>query len=325
MWRSTQICSAPVRLATNHPPDRHLDWQTLLVAAILLVKDARTSILMDMPLPIAETEALADTPLRAVARRTHPALRAAALGTLSIVVFLVLWQAASATHLDFFLRFDNIPAPSVVAWRALDVVPSAAFLTDVVVSCERVYLGFVLAALAAVPIGLLIGRSATAHALIFPLCELLRPVPAIAWVPISIMLWPTDFQSIVFITFLGAFFPILLNTLHGMRRIDPVLVLAARTLGAGEAAIFREVYLPGALPAIFTGLAVGMGVGWVSVIAAEMISGQSGIGYFTWAAYSLIQYPDIVLGMVAIGLLGLVSSAFIRYLSRIAMPWAVTP
>ncbi|HVB68196.1 MAG TPA: ABC transporter permease, partial [Acetobacteraceae bacterium] len=176
----------------------------------------------------------------------------------------------------------------------------------------------------AVPTGLVIGRYPIAHELIFPLCEILRPVPAIAWVPISIMLWPTDFQSIVFITFLGAFFPILLNTLLGMRRVDPVLVLAARSLGAGEGAIFREVYLPGAMPAIFTGLAVGMGVGWVSVIAAEMISGQSGIGYFTWAAYSLIQYPDIVLGMVAIGLLGLVSSAAIRGLGRLAMPWLAT-
>jgi len=282
---------------------------------------------MDMPMP-TEPAVLALTtpsPEAAARRRMRLAkLRPLALATLAIAAFLAAWQAASATHLDFFLRFDNIPAPSIVFAHAVAVVPSADFLNDVVVSCERVFLGFMLAALAAVPTGLVIGRYPIAHELIFPLCEILRPVPAIAWVPISIMLWPTDFQSIVFITFLGAFFPILLNTLLGMRRVDPVLVLAARSLGAGEGAIFREVYLPGAMPAIFTGLAVGMGVGWVSVIAAEMISGQSGIGYFTWAAYSLIQYPDIVLGMVAIGLLGLVSSAAIRGLGRLAMPWLAT-
>ena len=282
---------------------------------------------MDMPMP-TEPAVLALTtpsPEAAARRRMRLAkLRPLALATLAIAAFLAAWQAASATHLDFFLRFDNIPAPSIVFAHAVVVVPSADFLNDVIVSCERVFLGFVLAALAAVPTGLVIGRYPIAHELIFPLCEILRPVPAIAWVPISIMLWPTDFQSIVFITFLGAFFPILLNTLLGMRRVDPVLVLAARSLGAGEGAIFREVYLPGAMPAIFTGLAVGMGVGWVSVIAAEMISGQSGIGYFTWAAYSLIQYPDIVLGMVAIGLLGLVSSAAIRGLGRLAMPWLAT-
>ena len=282
---------------------------------------------MDMPMP-TEPAVLALTtpsPEAAARRRMRLAkLRPLALATLAIAAFLAAWQAASATHLDFFLRFDNIPAPSIVFAHAVVVVPSADFLNDVIVSCERVFLGFMLAALAAVPTGLVIGRYPIAHELIFPLCEILRPVPAIAWVPISIMLWPTDFQSIVFITFLGAFFPILLNTLLGMRRVDPVLVLAARSLGAGEGAIFREVYLPGAMPAIFTGLAVGMGVGWVSVIAAEMISGQSGIGYFTWAAYSLIQYPDIVLGMVAIGLLGLVSSAAIRGLGRLAMPWFAT-
>ncbi|MDE2580738.1 MAG: ABC transporter permease [Rhodospirillales bacterium] len=257
--------------------------------------------------------------------RIHPrmrdGLRAWLLGGLTIAIFLGLWQAASATHLDFFLRFDNIPAPSKVALRALTVVGSAAFLNDVLTSCERVFLGFGIAASLAVPTGLLIGRYRVAHELLFPLTELLRPVPAIAWVPISIMIWPTDWQSIVFITFLGAYFPILLNTLLGTQRVDPVLVLAARSLGASEGAIFREVYLPGALPAIFTGLAVGMGVGWVSVIAAEMISGQSGVGYFTWEAYSLIQYPDIILGMVAIGLLGLVSSSAIRGFGRLVMPW----
>lgn len=252
-------------------------------------------------------------------------LRAVLLGGLSLGLFVAFWQVASATHLDLFLRFDNIPAPSVVAARAAAIVLTPDFLNDVLTSCERVYLGFAIAAALAVPTGLVIGRYPIAHELIFPLSEVLRPVPAIAWVPISIMLWPTDWQSIVFITFLGAFFPILLNTLLGMRRVDPVLVLAARSLGAGEGAIFREVYLPGALPPIFTGLATGMGVAWVSLIAAEMISGQSGIGYFTWEAYSLIQYSDIVLGMVAIGLLGLVSSVAIRAGGRAAMPWIAQP
>ncbi len=287
---------------------------------------------MDLPMPTDPTP-LSTAPLAVPAsRRAAPAarpgrtpgwprLRAGLLGALSIAIFVALWQVASATHLDLFLRFDNIPAPSVVAMRAMAIVLSPTFVGDVLTSCERVYIGFAIAALLAVPTGLVIGRYKVAHELIFPLCELMRPVPAIAWVPISIMLWPTDWESIVFITFLGAFFPILLNTLHGVQRIDPVLVLAARSLGASEGAIFREVCLPGALPAIFTGLAVGMGVGWVSVIAAEMISGQSGIGYFTWEAYSLIQYSDIVLGMVAIGLLGLVSSAIIRGVGRATMPW----
>jgi NitT/TauT family transport system permease protein len=149
----------------------------------------------------------------------------------------------------------------------------------------------------------------------------LRPIPAIAWVPMAIMLWPTNEQSIVFITFLGSFFPILVNTLHGMSLVDPVLVRAAQCLGAREKSIFLEVYFPASLPHIFTGLTVGMGVAWVSLIAAEMISGQYGIGYFTWEAYSLVQYADIALGMITIGVLGLASSSLIRTAGRLAMPW----
>jgi NitT/TauT family transport system permease protein len=156
---------------------------------------------------------------------------------------------------------------------------------------------------------------------VLPVCEVLRPIPAIAWVPMSIMLWPTNEESIVFITFLGAFFPILLNTLMGVAQVDQVLVRAARCLGAREASIFREVLLPAVLPQVFVGLAVGMGVAWVSLIAAEMIAGQFGIGYFTWQAYSLIQYPDILLGMVCIGVLGLASSALIGLVGWLVMPW----
>jgi NitT/TauT family transport system permease protein len=137
----------------------------------------------------------------------------------------------------------------------------------------------------------------------------------------SIMLWPTAEGSMVFITFLGAFFPILLNTMQGVAMIDPVLVRAARSLGARPRALLLEVILPGSLPYAFTGLSVGMGVAWVSLIAAEMISGQFGIGYFTWESYSLIQYADIAVGMITIGLLGLLCSALIRMLGRIAMPW----
>ena len=114
------------------------------------------------------------------------------------------------------------------------------------------------------------------------------------------------------------------DTLHGMAMVDQVLVRAAQCLGASEVAIFREVYFPAALPHIFTGLTVGMGVAWVSLIAAEMISGQYGIGYFTWEAYSLVQYADIALGMIAIGVLGLVSSLLIRAVGRLAMPWGRT-
>jgi NitT/TauT family transport system permease protein len=135
------------------------------------------------------------------------------------------------------------------------------------------------------------------------------------------MLWPDNEVSIVFITFLGAFFPILLNTISGVQAVDGVLLRASQCLGARERQIMWHVVLPGAAPQIFTGLAVGMGVAWVSLIAAEMISGQFGIGYFTWEAYSLISYPEIVLGMITIGILGLLCSGLIRLVGKSMMPW----
>jgi len=251
-------------------------------------------------------------------------LRATLIGALSLVAFLILWHLLTKYRVVFFVRFTNVPSPLAVYESFTTAIHDPKFLMHVLLSCRRIIFGFSLAALVAVPLGLVMGRFKLIHEIVFPVSEVLRPIPAIAWVPMAIMLWPTNEQSIVFITFLGSFFPILVNTLHGMVLVDPVLVRAARCLGAREASIFREVYFPASLPHIFTGLTVGMGVAWVSLIAAEMISGQYGIGYFTWEAYSLVQYADIALGMIAIGVLGLTSSVLIRSAGRLAMPWGRT-
>lgn len=248
-------------------------------------------------------------------------LRTALIGTISLLLFLTAWHLLTTHRVVFFVRFTNVPSPAAVYESLQRAMHDSKFFMHVILSCRRILLGFSLAAIVAVPLGLVMGRFKLIHEFVFPITEVLRPIPAIAWVPMAIMLWPTNEQSIVYITFLGAFFPILVNTLHGMSLVDPVLVRASQCLGARELSIFREVYFPASLPHIFTGLTVGMGVAWVSLIAAEMISGQFGIGYFTWEAYSLVQYADIALGMICIGVLGLGSSALIRGLGRVLMPW----
>ncbi len=251
-------------------------------------------------------------------------IRALLLGTISLLLFLVAWHFLTKYRVVFFVRFTNVPSPLAVHASFVKAIHDPHFLMHIALSCRRIFLGFSLAALIGVPLGLVMGRFKLVHETIFPVAEVLRPIPAIAWVPMAIMLWPTNEQSIVFITFLGSFFPILVNTLHGMSLVDPVLVRAAQCLGAQERAIFREVYFPASLPHIFTGLTVGMGVAWVSLIAAEMISGQYGIGYFTWEAYSLVQYADIALGMITIGVLGLASSLLVRAIGKLVMPWGRT-
>ncbi len=248
-------------------------------------------------------------------------LRALAVGAMSLALFLLCWHLLTKYRVTVYIRFVNVPSPEMVFDSLMRAARDTKFLSHVFLSCRRIFIGFAIAATIAVPLGLVMGRFRLVREFVFPVSEVLRPIPAIAWVPMSIMLWPSNEESIIFITFLGSFFPILLNTLHGMVMVEPVLIRAAQCLGAREASIFREVYFPATLPYVFTGLTVGMGVAWVSLIAAEMISGQFGIGYFTWEAYSLVQYSDIALGMICIGVLGLGSSALIRGLGRVVMPW----
>ena len=278
---------------------------------------------LPVALPLAHGSAAAQPPRR---RRTPPAwlhgsAMAWACAALSIAAVLLAWHLATTYRLEAYVRFNNIPTPAAVFEKVLEVNQSPKFITNIGISLRRILLGFAVATVLGVALGILVGRYRWVRRLSFPALEVFRPIPAIAWVPMSIMLWPDNEVSIVFITFLGAFFPILLNTIHGVEAIDPVLLRAARSLGAGERAVLTQVVLPGALPHVFTGLAVGMGVAWVSLIAAEMISGQFGIGYFTWEAYSLISYAEIALGMITIGVLGLMCSGGIRLLARMVMPW----
>jgi NitT/TauT family transport system permease protein len=254
-------------------------------------------------------------------RVTRDQVVSALLACVSIGALFLFWYLGTKYRIEFYIRFKNVPTPYEVLQQAIQVGLSTKFLVNVVYSIRRIMFGFAVAIAVGLPLGLMIGRYRRVNDLFMPAIEILRPIPAIAWVPMSIMLWPNNEASIVFITFIGAFFPILLNTIHGVHSMDGVLIRAGRVLGANEARLLWNVVLPGSLPHIFTGLAVGMGVAWVSLIAAEMISGQFGVGYFTWEAYSLVNYPAIVLGMITIGILGLACSGIIRICGFFVMPW----
>ena len=276
------------------------------------------------PSPVASSAAASSTAPVAASRlaawlREH-ALQYV-LAACSMLGVLLFWHLATTYRWDFYIRFTYIPTPLDVLDKVVQVNANGKFITNIGMSLRRIFIGFGVASVLGVAMGLAIGRYRFARDLMFPALEALRPIPAIAWVPISIMLWPDNEVSIVFITFIGAFFPILLNTVSGVQAVDSVLLRAGQCLGAKEPQLMWHVVLPGAAPQIFTGLAVGMGVAWVSLIAAEMISGQFGIGYFTWEAYSLISYAEIVLGMITIGLLGLVCSGLIRIVGKASMPW----
>lgn len=239
----------------------------------------------------------------------------------SLSIGVLLWHVATAMDLDFYINFSNVPAPLKVFTAFIAHIQTEIFWTHIGVSMRRILFSYSIAVVLGIGIGLIMGRSRIARAFVMPYIEVIRPIPAVAWIPLAILMWPTEESSIIYITFLGALFPIVLNTLHGVEQTPEVLVRAVQSLGASRLDVFRHVVIPAALPSIAAGLAIGMGVSWFSLLAGEIISGQYGIGYFTWNAYSLINYQDIVVGMLVIGGLGTASTAAVKYATSPMLKW----
>ena len=241
--------------------------------------------------------------------------------SIAVLIAVALWHLVTHYDVDYIMNFALVPEPLIVAKSFLGHIGTAEFTIHVAVSIKRILIGFGFAVVFGILTGLLMGRSRLAEDLLIPYIEVLRPIPAVAWIPLAILMWPTEESSIIYITFLGAFFPIVLNTIHGAEQTPEVLVRAAESLGANRLGIFWHVVIPAALPSIAAGLAIGMGVSWFSLLAGEIISGQYGIGYFTWNAYSLIQYPDIVVGMLSIGALGTLSTYLVKLATKPLLSW----
>ncbi len=236
----------------------------------------------------------------------------------SIVSLFVLW--ALLVRFNVY-RFGLLPNPGDVLTWGIEWVQGKVFWIDVVYTFARVWGGVLTACLIAIPMGLMIGWNKVFSELTFPMVEILRPIPGIAYIPVAILFLPWEEASTAFICFIGAFFPIIINTITGVKTIDRSYFRAAQCLGSNPKQIFWHIVVPGALPYISTGMALGMGIGWMASVAGEMISGKYGLGYRIWESYTLIRYPLIVVGMICIGFLGLASSAAIRYATKRVVPW----
>lgn len=242
-------------------------------------------------------------------------------GILSIILFTVFWEICSRLHLPII---GNVPPPSSVL-KALSVqVVSKAYWMSWVDSFVRILTGFAIAQVLGIPLGLLLGINKTARELIYPVFEIMRPIPPLAWVPMAVIFWPTTELSMMFVTFLGAFFTVVLNIVGGARSIDVRYIRAAYSLGSTRGDIFWKVMLPATLPSIVVGMTVGMGITWAVVVAAEMIASRSGLGFLTWQSYVAGLYPVIIIGMMSIGVAGYISSALIRLIGRNVTPWLRT-
>jgi len=198
---------------------------------------------------------------------------------------------------------------------------SGTWLDNVAYSSRRVLQGFGLAALVAIPLGLLIGWSRLANRVVDPTIQLLRPVPITAWLPFAIAVFGIYDASALFLIGLGAFYPIVVNTTHGVRDTNLLLMRAARMLGAGSGTVLAKVVFPSALPSIFTGLRLGIGIAWTAVIVAEMIAVKSGLGYVLWDAYYVGRMDICVATMFSVGLLGFISDRLIVWAARLLLRW----
>ena len=241
---------------------------------------------------------------------------------LSLIVFFGVWQFLCQIKFNFIINFDFLPSPlEVVAatWEFFTSDPWIHFQSSI----ARVLIGYAIASCLGIILGIFIGASQKVDDFLSPPLELLRPIPAVAWIPLAILMFPTAETGMIFITFIGGFFPVLISTIKGVESTinDTLLIQVGQCLGAKTRHTFIDIIIPGALPSIASGLVIGMGNAWFCLVTAEILAGRYGIGYITWESYVTSNYPPIVMGMLLIGLMGAFSSWAVSRLTAALMPW----
>lgn len=235
----------------------------------------------------------------------------------SLGAFVVLWQVVAA-HVD---KPNTLPRPDVVFGQAVEVIQSGELFSHVGSTIRRLLAGFFLACLAGIPLGLLMGLSRSLETYVNPVIEMLRPISGIAWIPLGLYLFGIGEALPHFIIFYGALFPIVLNTAGAVKQVDRRLVDAARTLGASRLMVLWEVILPASLPMVFVGARIGLGIGWMAVIASELVGAPSGLGYMIEWNRTMLMSSRVLVGVFTIGLIGYVMDWGLRRLARATTPW----
>ena len=234
------------------------------------------------------------------------------------VVVLIAWEALSRSG---FINPIILPSPSAVLVRWYKYARSGELPSDAVSSLYRVIVGFLIGTGLALPLGLAMGASRAAYGFLNPILQVLRPIPPIAFIPLAILWFGLGNPPAFFLISLGAFFPVLMNTVAGVRSVDAIYIRAARNLGASRGALFRRIVIPAAMPHIMTGIRVGFGVAFIVVIVAEMIAVNNGLGYRILEAREYFWSDKIIAGMITIGLLGLGIDALLSRLSDYLLRW----
>ncbi len=240
------------------------------------------------------------------------------ISIISVLVFVTLWETVGRLGL---ISPVFLPTPSMIFQEGVMLFQHGIIQADILASTRRVLIGFGISALLAIPLGLLMGTSEVLKAIFDPILSIIRPLPAMSWIPLS-MLWLGIGESQKYaIVFMGAFAPLLVYVIDATRRIDPVIIKAAKNLGAGRLQIMKEVILPGALPNILSGLKVVLAVAWTCIISAEMVGASNGLGFRIWNAKDWNNTPQVLLGMVGISVTVLTIDVLFKRLEKRLIPW----
>jgi len=239
----------------------------------------------------------------------------------AIAVIVIVWQLIVVIFKPHPSLLPSVVLPAQEFWHLL---ASGELLDHTSVSLARVFSAWLLAGSIAIPLGLAMGWSRRFENIVDPFVELFRPISPLAWIPLAILWFGIGETGKVFVVFVATFFPTLISTVAGVKRIDPVLIHAGQVLGCtSDAMLLRKVVFPAALPAIVVGLRISFGTGWAAIIAAELVAARSGLGYLIANGMEILRADKVVVGMAMIGILGVCFDAFFRFLSR-RFAWGTT-
>jgi NitT/TauT family transport system permease protein len=255
-------------------------------------------------------------------KRLQSFLRQLGIAMASVGAFIVLWYVVAwLDHESVFIYPHNVFGAlfseffSPIPWRGHGISQ------DMLASLGRLLWGFLLAVVLAVPLGLLIGYNWAASVASKPIVEVIRPIPPLAWLPIFIVIFQNDLGPVM-VVFLGIFFPLLLAVIFGVRSVPKELVEAAKTLGARRLSVFKKVIFPSTIPYMMNGIYVGLGVGWMCIVAAEMLGVRGGgLGDLIWQSYSSGNYAELYAGVVMLGIMGFLTTELARILSQEVRKW----
>ncbi|QUH02235.1 ABC transporter permease [Saccharopolyspora erythraea] len=241
-----------------------------------------------------------------------------ALNAVSVLLGVGLWWALAALGV-------GIPAPPEVAGKAGEMIADGTLLQDTSASLARVLAGFALGTALAIVLGFLMGWYGLVRSLTEPWVQFFRTIPPLAIIPLAIVLMGIGEVPKIFVIFLAAFLACVISTLQGVVTVDRTLINAARVLGAGDATIFRRVVVPASSPFILVGMRVGLGSAWATLVAAELIAAQEGLGYRMQNAQLYYDLPTIFVSLITIGILGLVMDRLLLLAERKLTGWQERP